>query len=75
MLWTQTAPPADHVPEIRRDRQPLRCAPPNNAASSASMTTSASPTATDWHRRQRAMVAASLIAVPGIKSPTHRGWA
>jgi DNA-binding transcriptional regulator YbjK len=39
------------------------------------MTTSASATATDWHRRQRAMVAASLIAVPGIKSPTHRRWA
>src|SRR4051812_30811534 len=32
MLWTRTAPPADHVPEIGRDRQPLRCAAPNNAA-------------------------------------------
>ena len=40
------------------------------------MTTSASsPTPTDWHRRQRALVAASLIAVPGVKRSTHRRWA
>jgi DNA-binding transcriptional regulator YbjK len=39
------------------------------------MTTSTSATTTDWHRRQRALVAASLIAVPGVKSPTHRRWA
>jgi hypothetical protein len=35
--------------------------------------TPASPTA--WHRRQRDLVAASLIAVPGVKRPTHRRWA
>jgi hypothetical protein len=39
------------------------------------MTTSASPAATDWHRRQRDLVAASLIAVPGVKRATHRRWA
>ena len=39
------------------------------------MTTSASPTITDWHRRQRDLVAASLIAVPAAKRPTHRRWA
>ena len=31
--------------------------------------------ATDWHRRQRELVAASLIAVPGVKRATHRRWA
>jgi hypothetical protein len=41
----------------------------------ATMTTSASPAITAWHRRQRALVAASLIAVPGVKRPTHRRWA
>jgi hypothetical protein len=35
----------------------------------------ASATATDWHRRQRDLVAASLIAVPGVKRQTHRRWA
>jgi hypothetical protein len=40
------------------------------------MTTSASShTTADWHRRQRDLVAASLIAVPGMKRPTHRRWA
>jgi hypothetical protein len=39
------------------------------------MTPSASTPTTDWHRRQRALVAASLIAVPGVKRPTHRRWA
>jgi hypothetical protein len=39
------------------------------------MTTSSSATRIDWHRRQRALVAASLIAVPGVKRPTHRRWA
>lgn len=39
------------------------------------LTSPASATATDWHRRQRALVAASLIAVPGVKRPTHRRWA
>ena len=39
------------------------------------VTTSASPTTTDWHRRQRDLVAASLIAVPAAKRPTHRRWA
>jgi hypothetical protein len=36
---------------------------------------SASATATAWHRRQRDLVAASLIAVPAAKRPTHRRWA
>ena len=35
----------------------------------------ASAPATDWHRRQRDLVAASLIAVPGGKRATHRRWA
>jgi hypothetical protein len=39
------------------------------------MTTSASATASGWHRRQRDLVAASVIAVPGVKRPTHRRWA
>jgi hypothetical protein len=39
------------------------------------MTTSVSATAIDWHRRQRDLVAASLIAVPGVKRQTHRRWA
>jgi hypothetical protein len=39
------------------------------------MTTSSSATPTDWHDRQRALVAASLIAVPSGKRPTHRRWA
>jgi hypothetical protein len=38
-------------------------------------TAPASATGTDWHRRQRDLVAASLIAVPGAKRPTHRRWA
>ena len=29
----------------------------------------------DLHRRQRALVAASLLAVPGNTRPTHRRWA
>jgi hypothetical protein len=28
-----------------------------------------------WHRNQRDLVAASLIAVPAAKRPTHRRWA
>jgi hypothetical protein len=39
------------------------------------MTTSASATLADWQRRQRELVAASLIAVPGVKRATHRRWA
>ena len=43
------------------------------------MTTSPSVTVTvtvtDWYRRQRDLVAASVIAVPGVKRPTHRRWA
>jgi hypothetical protein len=38
-------------------------------------TTPASATRADWHRRQRDLVAASLIAAPGVKRPTHRRWA
>jgi hypothetical protein len=41
----------------------------------APMTTSASAVAAGWHRRQRNLVAASLIAVPAVKRPTHRRWA
>lgn len=39
------------------------------------LTTSASAPRIDWHRRQRDLVAASVIAVPGVKRPTHRRWA
>jgi len=42
----------------------------------ASATTRSVPaTAPDWHRRQRELVAASLIAMPGAKRSTHRRWA
>jgi len=44
-------------------------------AGASAMTRSARATATDWHRRQRELVAASLIAMPGTKRPTHRRWA
>ena len=37
--------------------------------------TAASAPAAGWHRRQRSLVAASLIAVPAVKRPTHRRWA
>jgi hypothetical protein len=43
--------------------------------------TSAAPTASrpaaaaDWHRRQRDLVAASLVACPSSSRPTHRRWA
>jgi hypothetical protein len=44
--------------------------------SSAAPTTASAPTAAaDWHRRQRELVAASLLCVPGAKRPTHRRWA
>jgi hypothetical protein len=33
------------------------------------------PTAADWHRRQRDLVAASLVARPQAARPTHRRWA
>jgi hypothetical protein len=44
------------------------------------MTTATASTATttaaaDWHRRQRDLVAASLVARPGASRPTHRRWA
>jgi hypothetical protein len=41
------------------------------AAASTTLTT----TAADWHRRQRELVAASLVARPGASRPTHRRWA
>jgi hypothetical protein len=41
-----------------------------NAAPSA-----ATATAADWHRRQRDLVAASLVACPRSGSATHRRWA
>jgi hypothetical protein len=42
--------------------------------------TSTAPTATapapaDWHRRQRDLVAASLVACPSATRSTHRRWA
>jgi hypothetical protein len=37
--------------------------------------TPATTTAADWHRRQRDMVAASLVACPRSTRPTHRRWA
>jgi len=43
--------------------------------------TSAAPTAprpaasSDWHRRQRDLVAASLVACPSATRSTHRRWA
>ena len=43
------------------------------------MTAPATPTPTstaaNWHRRQRDMVAASLVARPQAARPTHRRWA
>jgi hypothetical protein len=33
------------------------------------------PAAADWHRRQRDLVAASLVACPSSSRPTHRRWA
>jgi len=41
-----------------------------NAAPSATT----APTA-DWHRRQRDLVAASLVACPRAGRATHRRWA
>jgi hypothetical protein len=41
-----------------------------NAAPSAPTATAA-----DWHRRQRDLVAASLVACPRSGRPTHRRWA
>jgi hypothetical protein len=41
----------------------------------AQTTIAASAPAAGWHRRQRGLVAASLIAVPAVKRPTHRRWA
>jgi hypothetical protein len=35
----------------------------------------ATTTAADWHRRQRDLVAASLVARPQAGRPTHRRWA
>jgi hypothetical protein len=32
-------------------------------------------TAADWHRRQRDLVAASLVACPRSGRATHRRWA
>jgi hypothetical protein len=37
--------------------------------------TAKSPAAADWHRRQRDLVAASLVACPSSSRPTHRRWA
>jgi hypothetical protein len=40
-------------------------------------TASSAPTksAADWHRRQRDLVAASLVACPRSARRTHRRWA
>ena len=45
------------------------------ALEAPAVTSSASSAAIDWHRRQRNLVAASLIAVRGAERPTHRRWA
>jgi len=45
------------------------------AEGATATTRAASVAGTNWHRRQRQLVAASLIAVPGAKRPTHRRWA
>jgi hypothetical protein len=37
--------------------------------------TAQNATAADWHRRQRDLVAASLVARPSASRPTHRRWA
>jgi hypothetical protein len=34
-----------------------------------------SPAPADWQRRQRDLVAASLVACPSSSRPTHRRWA
>jgi hypothetical protein len=49
--------------------------PKIETALEAPATSSASTPAVDWHRRQRNLVAASLIAVRGAERPTHRRWA
>jgi hypothetical protein len=41
----------------------------------AAASSPAEKTAADWHRRQRDLVAASLMACPGAGRPTHRRWA
>jgi hypothetical protein len=54
----------------------VRPRPAQNAPmTSAAPTAPAPAAAADWHRRQRAMVAASLVARPQTGRPTHRRWA
>ena len=48
---------------------------PTKTRIAPAMTTTAALSPLEWHRRQRALVAASMIAVPGVKRPTHRRWA
>jgi hypothetical protein len=45
------------------------------AAGASAMTRPSRATPADWHRRQRELVAASLIAMPSAKRSTHRRWA
>ena len=47
----------------------------NAAMTSAAPTASRPAAAADWHRRQRDLVAASLVACPSSSRPTHRRWA
>jgi hypothetical protein len=42
---------------------------------SAALTAKSPATAADWHRRQRDLVAASLVACPSSSRPSHRRWA
>jgi len=42
---------------------------------SAAPTAPAPAAAADWHRRQRDLVAASLVTRPQAARPTHRRWA
>ena len=46
-----------------------------NAAMTSAAPTALRPAAADWHRRQRDLVAASLVACPTSGRPTHRRWA
>jgi hypothetical protein len=46
-----------------------------NAPMTTAAPSAATATAADWHRRQRDLVAASLVACPRSSRPTHRRWA
>ena len=60
---TRASPIAAH-----RDRS-------ENAAMTSAAPIAPRTAAADWHRRQRDLVAASLVACPSSGRPTHRRWA